>query len=256
VVSAIELHVGEAYVTVDPAAGGRVAQIEVAGRELLLDDLGYGPLSWGSFPMVPWAGRVRDARFEFDGVEHVLSPTMAPHAIHGTGCFRPWTIDDQGFDYVDMRCALDWPFGGTAVQHLQLVDDRLICFLTAVAGDRAMPAVVGWHPWFRKPARLDVSFDRMYRRDATHVATAELVEPTPPPWDDCFVGSAHPPRLVDGDITVTVDSDCDHWVVFDVLHDTTCVEPQSGPPDAFSIGGATRLEPGEMLQRWMSIGWA
>jgi len=34
------------------------------------------------------------------------------------------------------------------------------------------------------------------------------------------------------------------------------VEPQSGPPDAFNIGGATRLEPGAILQRTMTLTWA
>ena len=42
----------------------------------------------------------------------------------------------------------------------------------------------------------------------------------------------------------------------DMPDDITCVEPQSGPPDAFNIGGATRLEPGDLLQRHMSIRWS
>ncbi|MEY4176348.1 MAG: hypothetical protein RI900_3513, partial [Actinomycetota bacterium] len=45
------------------------------------------------------------------------------------------------------------------------------------------------------------------------------------------------------------------WVVYDEQPGLLCVEPQSGPPDAFNIGGATRLEPGELLQRTMTIGW-
>jgi aldose 1-epimerase len=44
-------------------------------------------------------------------------------------------------------------------------------------------------------------------------------------------------------------------VVYDEQPGLLCVEPQSGPPDAFNIGGATRLEPGELLQRTMTIGW-
>jgi aldose 1-epimerase len=44
-------------------------------------------------------------------------------------------------------------------------------------------------------------------------------------------------------------------VVYDEPADITCVEPQSGPPDAFTIGGSTRLEPGELLQRRFSLRW-
>ncbi|MBK5331710.1 MAG: hypothetical protein JJD93_07060 [Ilumatobacteraceae bacterium] len=35
----------------------------------------------------------------------------------------------------------------------------------------------------------------------------------------------------------------------------TCVEPQSATPDAFNLGGATRLEPGDELRRSVTIAW-
>ena len=95
----------------------------------------------------------------------------------------------------------------------------------------------------------------MYVRDDDFIPSGRLVPPTPPPWDDCFVGPAHMPRLHYSDLAVTVSSDCDHWVVYDVPDHATCIEPQSGPPDAFNLGLATRLEPGELLQRTMTIRW-
>jgi aldose 1-epimerase len=44
-------------------------------------------------------------------------------------------------------------------------------------------------------------------------------------------------------------------VVYDKPEHATCVEPQSGPPDAVNLGVATVLEPGEMVQRSMTIAW-
>ena len=86
--------------------------------------------------------------------------------------------------------------------------------------------------------------------------TGEIITPPPSPWDDCFVGSRHAPRLDYEHLTLTVDSDCDHWVVYDMPSHATCVEPQSGPPNAFNLGVATVLEPGEILQRVMRIRWS
>ncbi len=59
------------------------------GRELLVTEA-IGPMATGSFPMAPYAGRIRDARFAFRGQSYDLPATMPPHAIHGTVYDRPW----------------------------------------------------------------------------------------------------------------------------------------------------------------------
>ncbi len=65
-----------------------------------------------------------------------------------------------------------------------------------------------------------------------------------------------PPRLwIDG-LEVSISSDCDYWVVYDMPTNATCVEPQSGLPDAFNMAGATRLDPGEELRRSMVVRWS
>lgn len=251
----IELHAGDALVTIDPLAGGRVAQVEIAGLELLHDDPSGGPMTWGSYPMVPWAGRVRHGRFRFDGSEHALPINLAPHAIHGTGFTSEWQVVDAGRDYCELRTELTWALGGTAHQHLALTEHGLTMMLSVMAVQQPLPAVVGWHPWFRKPQSAELEFAAMHVRDADGIALADLVDPTPPPWDDCFVEPLRPLRLLHPGLTLTLESDCDRWVVYDEPAHATCVEPQSGPPDAFTIGGATRLEPGELLQRRFSIAW-
>ncbi len=251
----IELEAGTAYLTIDAEAGGRLVQLEVAGTKLLKDDRSGGDLTWGSYPMAPWAGRVRHGRFTFDGVEHQLPINLLPHAIHGTTFTMPWEVVDAGRDYCELRCPLTWSFGGTAHQHIALDERGLTCMLSVYAQQQAMPAVVGWHPNFVKPLRTQLDFERMYVRDHEFIAIDQLVEPREHPWDDCFVRPVGPLRMWFPEVTVTVDSDCDHWVVFDMLDDSTAVEPQSGPPDAFTIGGATRLEPGELLQRRMTLAW-
>lgn len=252
----IELEAGDAWMTVHPDEGGRVGSLEVGGVALLHADPSNGPLTWGCYPMAPWAGRVRNGQFTFDGVACQLPLNAPPHSIHGTGFVSRWEVLDAGRDYCDLQTELPWPYGGTATQHLQLDEQGLGCMLTVFANAVAMPAVVGWHPCFVKPQRADLEFARMYVRDDDYMAIAELVEPKPHPWDDCFVEPLAPLRLHYPTLTVTLTSDCDHWVVYDEPEHLTCVEPQSGPPDAFTIGGATRLEPGDMLQRQMALRWA
>lgn len=241
-------------VTVDAVNGGRLAALEVAGQQLLIGHKPeHGPMHWGSYPMVPWAGRVRHGRFTFDGRQYDLPLDMPPHAIHGTAYRRPWHVDAVAYDEMAMSCDLAWELGGRAWQRIAVADTAVTCVLGVVAGDRAMPAEIGWHPWFTKPLALRFRPDAMYARDDEGIPTGELVRPSAGPWDDCFVNT-EPVELRYADLTVTVTSDCDHWVVFDEPPHATCVEPQSGPPDAFNLNPSV-LEPGGQLVRAMRISW-
>lgn len=259
----IELTAADAEADISPTDGGRVARLAIAGRDLLvIGSAGDDPMSWGSYPMAPFAGRLREGTFEAGGRTYQLPINLAPHAIHGTAFTSRWDVLDAGLDHVELDVALAWPLGGRAHQHVQLLPDALVCILTVVAGDLAMPVTLGWHPWFVKPDDDRLRFDSMYERGPDHLPTGARVPPAPRPWDDCLTGPLAPLELsyrASGGrpaLTVTVESDCDHWVVYDQPAHATCVEPQSGPPDAVHLGAATWLEPDAMLQRTMTIRWA
>lgn len=247
-----------AAVRIAPEHGGRIASLVVRGVELLVtggaDD---DPMLWGCFPMVPWAGRVRRGRFRFDARGHHLPVNLAPHSIHGTGFTSVWRREAD--DTLIHTFPGDWPFGGHAAQRFELDDDGLTCHLEVHAGRHAMPAVAGWHPWFRRPVALSFAAGRMYRRDDEGIPDGELVAVPPGPWDDCFTDVVSPPQLTwpTGPI-VSITSSCDHWVVYDQPAHALCVEPQTGPPDEFNLLGVrgTLVRPGEPLRAWMRLSWA
>ena len=268
--SALYLRADATTVVVFPTAGGRIGQITVGDQPLLVD-LPAGAahtMGWGSFPMAPWAGRIRGGRFTFDDVERRLATNHVDgdggpgrsHSIHGTTFTRSWSVVDQTATAITMSCplagALEWPFGGTAHQHIEVAPDRLTCRLWIDTDDGEFPAELGWHPWFRKPSRLEFTPTAMYARDEFGIPDGELVEPPGGPWDDCFGNTEpvvlHYDRQVASGVAVT--SDCEHWVVYDHPSDATCVEPQSGPPDALNLA-AHVVEPGTPLGRTMTIRW-
>ena len=78
-----------ARAVIDPENGGRLASLQIGGVEVLVHH-GTSEFDWGCYPMVPWAGRVREGRFEWAGEVHSLPINMPPHAIHGTVFNRPW----------------------------------------------------------------------------------------------------------------------------------------------------------------------
>jgi len=161
-----------------------------------------------------------------------------------------------------------WPFGGRVTQSFDLGPGSLTSTLTLEA-IHAMPATVGWHPWFRRvligttdaprapsePVELRFEPGRMYQRGADGLPTGELVSPTSPPWDDCFVDVRSAPRLVwPSRLALEVDSMLDHWVAFTEPLHAVCIEPQSGPPDAVHLA-ARVIEAGERLTASMTWRW-
>ena len=269
-----ELHLEArgARAIVDLGRGGRLASLVVDGRELLVTE-GQGRMSWGSFPMVPFAGRVRDGRFAFRGRSYELPIEMPPHAIHGTVLDRSWQRLDPRT--IGTELGPDWPFAGRAIQHFELRPGRLD-FRLELHADEPMPASMGWHPWFLRRPRpvgagdgsgvevttrsleLDLDAASIYVRDAAGITTAERVVPGPGPWDDCFTDLRRSPVLRwPGFLELTVESACRDWVVYTMPTEALCVEPQTAPPDALNLGPAI-VEPGrplvaEMTWRWRSL---
>jgi aldose 1-epimerase len=202
---------------------------------------------------------VRHGLFTFQGRELRLPLGMPPHAILGVAYDRPWRIVDARTIAIDLDQR--WPFGGRVTQRFELGEHGLLVTLTLEAS-RPMPAMLGWHPWFRRvlvpgdpPARLELAADAMLVRDAEGVPTGERVPPTPGPWDDAFTGVREDPVLEwPGRLRLAISSSCTWWVVFSTPEHAICVEPQSGPPDAFN-GSPQVVEPGAPLSHWMRWRW-
>ncbi|WP_282295764.1 aldose epimerase [Stenotrophomonas sp. PS02289] len=253
------LRAGRLEVALAPEAGGRIAQIRYDGVDWLVDaqEAGAAAIAWGCYPMVPWAGRIRRGRFQFDDKTYALPINFESHAIHGVGFTRPWQIHRIEADAATLSLALPkdeyWPFGGTATQVMQLSPDSLRLQLAVQADQHAMPAVLGWHPWFRKPDRLQFAPTGMYPRDGEGIAVLPVINAPPGPWDDCFVSHGEV-VLETGAQRLHLHADTDHWVVYDAAPHATCVEPQTGPPDGFTLA-PNRLEPGERLALDLEFQW-
>ena len=250
----MQLTSAHASLAINLEYGGRLESLVLFGHEVLVP---RHPVVffWGSFPMAPWVGRTRGARFEFDGTEYLLPVNTETHSMHGTVYGRPWR--HVGDTTIECDLGPDWPFPGFARQRFELADDHLTMHLEVHATERPMPAACGWHPWFPRVvggSHLDLRFEAA-AMEVRRGDTIELVEPAPPPWDQCFDGVVWPIVLTwPGVVELSVTSDCTKAVMYDRHELGVCVEPQTDRPDSLNLG--TRVvQPGSPLTAWMRWDW-
>ena len=247
--SLLTIAAGPASVSVDPAAGGRLATWTIDGMQLLVErDSGNHPFGWGSYPMVPFAGRIRRGRFSFEGQTVEMPINMAPHAIHGTGYDATWEVlaHTRNTLVLVLRLVDPWPFPGTVTHIMQIRNDRLVQQMTVTGGRKNQPVTFGWHPWFRRnidgggPLALhaDLTGARVFLRDDDYIPSGELVPVGERPWDDCFEGVRSIGLHWPGALAIDVLHDCPCVVMYDPDH-AICVEPQSGPPNAVTVQPAS-----------------
>jgi aldose 1-epimerase len=234
-----------------------------------------------AFPLVPYCNRIAEGRFAWDGRDHQLARNFGdhPHAIHGVGWQRPWTVDAA--DATQVRLSLvhnaqgeqsgAWPFPFIASLTYALADAGLTITLTATNRHKLpAPMGIGMHPYFpRLPGSvLRFTATGVWRNDRNALPREHGA--IPPEWDhasgvpvgrvvldNCFTGWSGTAELGAGASRLRIETgeDFRNLQVFTPAGaDFYCVEPVSHAPDAINRPGlppdqAMRvLAPGETLR--------
>jgi aldose 1-epimerase len=201
------------------------------------------PLSWGSFVMAPFAGRIRHGRYRVGSTEHQLRLNHPPHSIHGTVFDRSWDLLEHTTN--SLHCVTDlgehWPYVGRCHQWITLGDNHLNFEVSVESQSESFGVSIGWHPWFRtalstgESLTLQAQPGQQILRDTEGIPTTTSVAPTAGPWDDCFAEPSWPVTLLWGErLQLQIHSDCTHLVIFNELAHAWCVEPQTAPPNSFT----------------------
>jgi len=280
----IELAAGHAAATIAPDEGGILLSLRVAGHELLVQRRpGTEPVpTFGSFLLAPWVGELHLARLEFRGIRAQLPPNKGRHAVHGLVATGPWQVTDAGRAHAGLARQLEppWPFGGTVIQDIRLDADGITLEAEIRAGDVAMPAALGWHPWFacQDPGVVRVGVDAasQLELDAELLPTGNVqpvagdtdLRSTPDLRDRridvVYVDALSPARLETPhvDLRIEFEPAIETVVVYTGSPGAVCVEPWSAWPDAIGMAAAGHasgmevLEPGESLRRWTRWAWS
>jgi aldose 1-epimerase len=279
---AVVLRAEDATATIDPDGGGRLLSVEIGGLELLQPPrpmAGVIP-TFGSFLLAPWVGELFEGRLRFAEREYQLPVNVGRHATHGLVFDGAWEVETRTDSRLRLRRELGspWPFGGVVRQHFALGAGGLLQEAEIQAVVEAMPAAIGWHPWFRAtgPANVLVQVDAAHHAelDAELIPTGTLLPVagevdlrSDEPFGDrridvVYTDARSPARLTVGDreIEIAFDPLISTLVVYSA-DGTICVEPWTSWPDA--VRGSARgfptgnvvLQPHETMRSWMRWSW-
>lgn len=263
-----------------PAVGGSLAWLAHDGADLLrrAPEGSRDPLAMASFPLVPYANRIADGRFVFGERSYQLPRNFGdhPHAIHGNGWQRGWSVAEQQTDRarltLDHRADAHWPWDYRAEQDVALTPDaiRLTLRLTNSC-DSAMPAGLGFHPYFVADARTRMQFKAamMWRAAPDMLPDASAPADAMGDWtqggivrgdsliDNAYGGWEGTAVVTRGDgLRLTLEAPGAHWLhVFRPPHSADfCLEPVTHMPDAINRdGGMAIVEPGADISLSMTI---
>jgi aldose 1-epimerase len=151
-----------------PDLGGCIAGLWLGGVPILRSTPGdqlHSVRASGCYPLVPFSNRIAQAKLVWNGTSHPLVRNFndEPHAIHGVGWQRPWTVldhtDNTALLSYEHRPDSHWPFAFDVSQAFALQGHSLqISMSITNQSPQAAPVGLGWHPYFVKRAHSHVQF--------------------------------------------------------------------------------------------------
>ncbi len=289
----VTLRAGGTGLQLIPALGGAVARYWLergAGtwewlRPASAAALGGGnPYETAAFPLVPYSNRIRHGHFRFRGLEVALPLNRPPerHSIHGHGWQTGWTPIEVRASEVRLEYrhpAGAWPWAYRASQCFTLTPSRLSVELTlSNESGGAMPAGLGWHPYFPRTARttLTAEVGAMWRTDDEMLPTTLGALPAAA---DLARGMAADAVALDNGfvewrrraviewpelrarVIMTAEAPLDFLVIYTpAARPFMCVEPVSHVTDALNLAARGRkdtgtrvLAPGETLRAALTL---
>jgi aldose 1-epimerase len=263
-----------------PGAGGLLTSLTLGGIEVLrtMPKDSTDPLAAACFPLVPYANRVAQGSFAWQGTDIHLPRNFPPESssLHGLGWQHSWRVASQSA----FKCALEhdhqggfWPWAYYAQQRIRLGPKG--CAISLDVTNRsgsAMPAGLGLHPYFRRRPETRVRFRSggVWLVDKALIPTGELA---PASLFGDFAGlAALPDQTIDhcyarwdgvaqieddlGTITLTARGAPMLHVYAPADGSALCLEPVSHMPDALNSdpAGMTVLPPGcsASVQMWIA----
>jgi aldose 1-epimerase len=261
----LSLTAGDSSIVVAPETGAGITgwmlgRTALTRRALPEATSGGDSHAMALFPLLPYGNRIGSARFAWRGEEYRLARNFgdSPHAIHGIGWQRAWTVARVSPSAVTLvlehRPDSSWPFAFAAEVRYSLSASGLdIAMRLTNRHGTAAPAGLGMHPYFPREHDPALRFNATGAWQNGADALPERHGKVPPEWqhaefrpvvqsrlDNCFTGWDGRADIRAGRASLRIEASAvfrhlqvftPHWADF------FCVEPVTHVPDAVNLPG-------------------
>ena len=251
--SPLTLHCADLLCEIKPELGGCIAGLWLGAVPVLRSTHAselHSVRQSASYPLVPFSNRVGHACLQWAGTDHPLVRNCEPepHAIHGVGWERPWTVLESSATFAllsyEHKADAAWPFDFDSSQAFKLEPNALELSLSITNQSVvSAPVGLGWHPYFVKRAGSRIQFDATGRWDMgddhlptqRRASTGLQTECATLTVDHCFDGWSGQLQLQDAVLRTRVSSSLSRLVVYTAPdRDSVAIEPVSHVNNAFN----------------------
>ena len=230
----------------DLSLGARITQWNYQGLDLI-GVRGSDPVENGCYPMAPGAGRIAGNSLDWQGEAISLPVNYQGFALHGYVLDRPIdSFQENEFDdSVEIQFTTminDWIAPLRIDMKWQLMQHEIHSTIAASTPSLdPIPVVLGWHPWFNNVIDGDQVISLDYQGlelavKAGDFPSGDFIEATKAqgPYDDAFRSKDKLVNLRWGNrLNISICNSHEWFVIYNGAEGFTCVEPQTGPPNAF-----------------------
>ncbi len=277
----IVIRCGKLQAEIVPEIGGSLARLNWRDHDLMRplsgdDRRRRNVIGAAMFAMVPYANRIANNKFLFNGRWHSLRPNNPPERfnVHGCGWQLAWETEQVSPTRATLGLVVDndgFPHRFRARQSFEVGAGGLRAEISVSnLADFAMPFGFGFHPWFGRESGVRVQFaaERFYLEEPDGISgdpvsippELDFARPRPLPggWRNNDYGGwkgkaeiAYPDRGFG--VRITADPVFGHLMVYaDPQKPVFCLEPQTNAACAFNRrgmgapeNGVIVLEPGQ-----------
>lgn len=243
--------------------GSYVMKLFIDGTEILKQSNDGKETHGGAAVLIPFANRVRDHTYRFEGKTYQLPVDSGNHSIHGLVRHVKWDVLQKEDDSVELGYVLTDPGYPSRLHNIvkYRIDGQSFTtkFEIENIGERNSPVMIGVHPYFLTPGDWDITADKPVKRleyadryfptgEMTDFSMHQLTSKSGTAFDNCFLGDGDL-HLHNGMNHILIERE--NMPYFQVYNGeyaegkSVAIEPMTGAPDSFNNKlGLITIEPG------------
>ena len=251
--------------------GARLQELKFNGVYIIKEQENFDyAISYASSVLFPFASRIKDGKYSFQGDDYQFNRNDGNNALHGLLFDKEFELFEPEahhhccfatFNYYEKNLSEGFPFPYFFSVTYTLFEDQLkINFTVKNIGESSFPFTLGWHPYFNcddfENSYLSFDSDKKVMFDESLITKEIVDEKTPEVFklhnqhlDDCFILNDNKIKFSTPDYKVELTQYSEEYYLqlFTPKNiPVIAVEPMTGISDSFNNKvGLQVLEPNE-----------